>query len=115
MKLNELTTIIAQRDPLMANAVSMMAGYIMERTPSAYPSKEQTDAVYVYINSVFGKDSDVISERNCERRRITTMQIPINAIQALDHDLLNRLQNALDHIAYDKDYFMPEQQQCWKR
>ena len=52
MKLDELTSIIAQRDPLMANAVSMMAGYIMERTPSAYPSKEQTEAVNTYLDRV---------------------------------------------------------------
>ena len=115
MKLDELTSIIAQRDPLMANAVSMKAGYILERTPSAYPSKEQTDAVNAYLHSVLGKDSDVMSEKNCEHRRIATMQITINAIQALDHDQLNRLQNVLDHIAYYKDYFMPEQNHGLRR
>lgn len=39
-------------DPLLANAVSQMAGYIKERFPATYPSKEQTEAVNAYLDSV---------------------------------------------------------------
>ena len=32
----------------------------------------------------------------------------VNAIQVLDSPQLDRLQHVLDHIAYDKEYYMPE-------
>ena len=48
------------------------------------------------------------SERNCEHRRIASQNITIAAIRILDSRQLDRLQDVLDHIAYDKEYYMPE-------
>lgn len=47
-------------------------------------------------------------KENCEHRRIASQKITINAIQMLDSPQLDRLQRVLDHIAYDKEYYMPE-------
>ncbi len=52
MKVEDLTKIIAQRDPLLANAVGKMVEYIQDRYPAAYPSKEQTGAVNNYLDSI---------------------------------------------------------------
>ena len=35
----------------------------------------------------------------------------INAIRVLDHDQLDRMQDVLNHIAADREYYMPEQRQ----
>ena len=93
MTKDELVNSLQKRDPLLANAVSNMVDYISDRFPAAYPSKEQTESM---------------SERNCEQRRIASQKITINAIQVLDSPQLDRLQCVLDHIAYDKEYYMPE-------
>ena len=95
MTIEELATIIARRDPMLANAVSQMVGYVKERFPAAYPSKEQTEAVNTYFDRV------------CP----TSQRITIVAIRALDHHEQGRLQDVLDHIAYDRDYYMPERRQ----
>ena len=34
--------------------------------------------------------------------------LPIAAIRILDSRQLDRLQDVLDHIAYDKEYYVPE-------
>ena len=49
-----------------------------------------------------------MSEKNCEHRRIASQNITIAAIRILDSRQLDRLQNVLDHIAYDREYYMPE-------
>ena len=103
MTKDELVNSLQKRDPLLANAVSNMVDYISDRFPAAYPSKEQTESVNAYLHSVFADGDGTMSERNCEHRRIASQKITINAIQVLD-----RLQDVLDHIAYDKEYYMPE-------
>ncbi|WP_410071927.1 hypothetical protein [Barnesiella intestinihominis] len=108
MNMEQLVTVIAQRDPLLANAVSQMARYVLDPYPSAYPSKEQTEAVNAYLHSVGADGDGTMSETNCEHRRIASQNITINAIRVLDHRQLDRLQDVLDHIAYDKEYYMPE-------
>lgn len=108
MKIEELTNIIARYDPLLANAVSQMARYVLDPYPSAYPNREQTEAVNAYLHSV-GADGDrTMSETNCERRRIASQNITINAIRVLDKRQQDQLQCVLDHIAYDKEYYVPE-------
>lgn len=75
---------------------------------AAYPSKVQTEAVNDYLRSVFADGDGSISERNCEHRRIASQKITVAAIPVLDNYQLDKLQNVLDHIAYDKEYYMPE-------
>ena len=90
------------------NEMNNMVDYISDRFPAAYPSKEQTEAVNTYLHSVYADGDGTMSERNCEHRRIASQKITINAIQVLDSPQLDRLQRVLDHIAYDKEYYMPE-------
>ena len=108
MTKDELVATLQKREPLLANAVSNMIDYISDRFPAAYPSKEQTEAVNAYLHSVFADGDGTMSERNCEYRRIASQQITVNAIRVLDSTRLDRLQRVLDHIAYDKEYYMPE-------
>lgn len=111
MKKEDLIPIIAQRNPLLADAVGKMVGYIQDRWAAPYPSKEQTEAVNAYLRSVHADGDGTMSENNIAHRRIATQKITINAIRVLDHDQLNRLQNVLNHIAADREYYMPEQRQ----
>lgn len=108
MELERLTEIIRQRDPLLANAVSQMVEYIQDRYPAAYPSKAQTEAVNAYLHAVGADGDGTMSETNCEHRRIASQTVTINAIRVLDQRQQDRLQYVLDHIAYDKKYYMPE-------
>lgn len=108
MNMEQLTAGITQRDPILAQAVSRMVGYIQDRWASPYPTKEQTEAVNAYLHSVGADGDGTMSETNCEHRRIASQNITINAIRVLDHRQLDRLQDVLDHIAYDKEYYMPE-------
>ena len=113
MKTEDLTAAIARYDPLLADAVGKMVGYIQDRWAAPYPSKEQTEAVNAYLRSVHA-DGDgtmsegTMSENNIAHRRIATQVITINAIRVLDHDQLDRLQDVLNHIAADREYHMPE-------
>ena len=52
MKLQELTVIIAQQDPIRANAVGKMAEYITQRFRPAFLSKEQAQAVNAYLDRI---------------------------------------------------------------
>lgn len=110
MNIKQLTDIIARHDPLLADAVGKMVSYIQARWAAPYPSKEQTEAVNAYLRSVHA-DGGTMSETDIAHRRIATQKITINAIRVLDHDQLNRLQNVLNHIAADREYYMPEQRQ----
>ena len=56
-----------------------------------------------------------MSKTNCEHRRIASQQITLSAVRLLDSEQLDRLQNVLDHIAYDMDYCMPERRNGWHR
>lgn len=108
MKKEELTNQLREREALLANAVSHMVEYIQDRYPAAYPSKEQTEAVNDYLRSVHADGDGSMSERNCEHRRIASQNITIAAIRVLDEQQLDKLQNLLDHIAYNREYYMPE-------
>lgn len=108
MNKEDLTAIIAQRDPILANAVSRMVDYIQDRWAASYPSKEQTEAVNAYLRSVHADGDGAMNETNIEHRRIATQRITINAIRVLDSEQLDRLQDVLNRIAADKEYYMPE-------
>ena len=108
MRKEELIKQLQNREPLLANAVSHMVEYIQDRYPAAYPSKAQTEAVNDYLRSVYADGDGSMSERNREHRRIASQNITIAAIRVLDSRQLDRLQGVLDHIAYDREYYMPE-------
>ena len=108
MNKEDLTAIISQRDPILANAVNRMIDYIQDRWAAAYPSKEQTEAVNAYLCSVHADGDGTMSETNIEHRRIATQRITINAIRVLDSEQLARLQDVLNRIAADKEYYRPE-------
>ena len=108
MRKEELIKQLQNREPLLANAVSHMVEYIQDRYPVAYPSKAQTEAVNDYLRSVYADGDGSMSERNREHRRIASQKITIAAIRVLDSRQLDRLQDVLDHIAYDREYYMPE-------
>ena len=108
MNKEDLTAIIAQRDPILADAVSQMVDYIRDRWAAPYPSKEQTEAFNAYLRSVHADGDGAMNETNIEHRRIATQRITINAIRVLDHDQLDRLQDVLNRIAADREYYMPE-------
>ena len=108
MRKEELIKQLQNREPLLANAVSHMAEYIQDRYLAAYPSKAQTEAVNDYLRSVYADGDGSMSERNREHRRIASQNITIAAIRVLDSRQLDRLQDVLEHIAYDREYYMPE-------
>ena len=108
MRKEELIKQLQNREPLLANAVSHMVEYIQDRYPAAYPSKAQTEAVNDYLRSVYANGDGSMSELNCEHRRIASQNITIAAIRVLDSRQLDRLQDVLDHIAYDRENYMPE-------
>ena len=108
MRKEELIKQLQEHEPLLANAVSHMVEYIQDRYPAAYPSKAQTEAVNDYLRSVYANGDGNMSERNREHRRIASQNITIAAIRVLDSRQLDRLQDVLDHIAYDREYYMPE-------
>ena len=91
MRKEELVKQLQNREPLLANAVSHMVEYIQARYPTAYPSRVQTEAVNDYLRNVYADRDGSIA-----------------AIRVLDSRQLDRLQNVLDHIAYDREYYMPE-------
>ena len=111
MKTEDLTAAIARYDPLLADAVGKMVGYIQDRWAAPYPSKEQTEAVNAYLRSIHADGGGTMSETDIAHRRIATQKITINAIRVLDHDQLDRLQDVLNHIAADREYYMPERRQ----
>lgn len=108
MNIKQLTASIAKHDPLLATAVSRMVECIQDRWAAPYPSKEQTEAVNAYLCSVHTGGDGTMSETNIAHRRMATQKITINAIRVLDHDQLDRLQDVLNRIAADREYYMPE-------
>lgn len=108
MNIVQLTASIARHDPLLANAVSKMIEYIQDRRAAPYPSKKQTEAVNTYLRSVHADGDGAMNETNIEHRRIATQRITINAIRVLDSEQLDRLQDVLNRIAADREYYMPE-------
>ena len=108
MRKEELIKQLQEHEPLLANAVSHIVEYIQDRYPAAYPSRVQTEAVNDYLRSVYADGDGSMSEQNCEHRRIASQKITIAAIRVLDNCQLDRLQDILNHIAYDREYYMPE-------
>lgn len=108
MNIEQLTESIAKHDPLLAQAVSKMVDYIQDRWAAPYPSKEQTEAVNDYLRSVHADKGGALNETDIAHRKIASQKITINAIRLLDHDQLDRLQDVLNHIAEDREYYMPE-------
>lgn len=108
MNIEQLTDIIARHDPLLADAVGKMVSYIQARWAAPYPSKEQTEAVNAYLRSAHADGDGAMNETNIEHRRIATQRITINAIRVLDSEQLDRLQDVLNRIAADREYYMPE-------
>lgn len=108
MRKEELMASIARHEPLLAQAVGKMIDYIQDRWAAPYPTKEQTEAVNDYLRSVHADGDGTMSTNNIAHRKIATHKITINAIRVLDSDQLNRLQRVLNHIAEDREYYMPE-------
>ena len=108
MRKEDLTAIIERHNPLLANAVGEMIDYIQNRWAAPYPTKEQTEAVNAYLRSVHADGDGTMSETDIAHRKIASQQITINAIRVLDHDQLDRLQEVLNRIAEDREYYMPE-------
>ena len=108
MNKDTLIAIITNQDPKLAQAVSKMVDYIQDRWAAPYPSKEQTEAVNAYLRSVHADGDGAMNETNIEHRRIATQRITINAIRVLDSEQLDRLQDVLNRIAADREYYMPE-------
>ena len=46
IKKEELISIIRERNPLLADAVSHMVDYVTDKYPAAYPNKEQTGSIW---------------------------------------------------------------------
>ena len=110
MKEIELIQSITQRDPILANAVSRMINYIQDRWAAPYPSKEQTEAVNAYLRFVHADGDGTMNETNIAHRKIASQEITINAIRVLDHEQLDHLQDVLNHIAEDREFYMPERE-----
>lgn len=110
MKTEDLTAAIARYDPLLADAVGKMVGYIQDRWAAPYPSKEQTEAVNAYLRSVHADGDGTMNETNIAHRKIASQEITINAIRVLDHEQLDHLQDVLNHIAEDREFYMPERE-----
>ena len=48
MEKETLVSILQGQNPVLAEAVSQMVGYIQDRWAAPYPTKEQTEAVNAY-------------------------------------------------------------------
>ena len=79
-----------------------MAVYVQDRFPAAFPSKEQTEAVNSYLDSICKPKHEPMTEIECEHRRLASHKITIAAICVLDRSEQERLQDVLDHISYDR-------------
>lgn len=110
MEKETLVSILQGHNPVLAEAVSQMIGYVQDKWTAPYPTKEQTAAVNAYLHSVHADGDGTMNETNIVHRKIASQEITINAIRVLDHDQLNRLQDVLNHIAEDKEYYMPERE-----
>ena len=107
MKKELLLSIIADRDPIESAAVGAMIDFVTDNWSGTFPTKEQTTAVNAYLRQIpTCEHSD--TETNCEHRRIASQRLTIDAINVLDKAQLDRMQNVLDKIAYDEDYYMAE-------
>lgn len=102
--------MLQTQNPVLAEAVNQMVDYIQDRWAAPYPTKEQAEAVNFYLRSVHADGDGTMNETNIVHRRIAVQQITINAIRVLDRELLDYLQDVLNHIAGDREYYMPERE-----
>ena len=102
--------MLQRQNPVLAEAVSRMIDYIQDRWAASYPSKEQTEAVNAYLRSVHADGDGTMNETNIAHRKIASQEITINAIRVLDHEQLDHLQDVLNHIAEDREFYMPERE-----
>ncbi len=72
------------------------------------PARKQTEAVNDYLRSVHANGDGTVERNRHSTPEIATQKITINAIRVLDHEQLDRLQDVSNHIAADKEYYMPE-------
>lgn len=110
MEKETLVSMLQKQNPILAEAVNQIVGYIQDKWAAPYPTKEQTEAVNTYLHFVHADGDGTMNERNIAHRRIASQEITINAIRVLDHEQLDRLQDVLNHIAEDKEYYMPERE-----
>lgn len=115
MEKETLVTMLQRQNPVLAEAVSRMIDYIQDKWAAPYPSQKQTEAVNAYLSSVHADGDGTMNETNIEHRRIATQQITINAIRVLDSGQLDRLQDVLNRIAADREYYMLERGYGWGR
>ena len=107
MKTEDLTAAIARYDPLLADAVGKMVGYIQDRWAAPYPSKEQTEAVNAYLRSVHADGDGTMSENNIAHRRIATQKITIITINSNAITLFLCSSLFLSHFFLDCLIFAP--------
>ena len=103
MKQEELKKVLAEVDPLLANAVDSMISFIHAKGIDGVPSERQ-------IVSRTGKDY----EKWSEYRWIASYNIEIGAIPCLEHHELDYLHKVLESIARDHSYY-EEAQVHWHR
>ena len=101
------------QEALEERATKAMIDYVTDRWAGAFPSKEQTDAVNDYLATIPTCDR-TDTWLNCEHRRIAAQRLVFGAINVLEDYQIERMKEVLDHIAYDKEYHMP-QNRGWSR
>lgn len=97
MKKEQLIPILAQRDPLLAEAVSAMIDHVFSGAEE--PTSNQVEAVNRYLHSTCADGDGTVNDTYRAHRRIASQRITIAAIRALDSEQLNRCQEALNRIA----------------
>ena len=107
MKKEDLIPIIAQHNPLLANAVDKMTDYIQDKWAAPYPSKEQTEAVNAYLRSVHADGDGTMNENNIAHRRIATQKITIITINSNAITLFLCSSLSLSHFFLDCLIFAP--------
>lgn len=104
MKQEELKKVLAEVDPLLANAVDSMISFIHAKGIDGVPSERQIEQVNTYFDSIVnrtGKDY----EKWSEYRWIASYNIEIGAIPCLEHHELDYLHKVLESIARDHSYY----------
>ena len=68
MKKKDLIPIIAQHNPLLANAVCRMVDYIQDRWAAPYPSKITISAIRVLDHDQLDRLQDVLNRIAADRK-----------------------------------------------
>ena len=101
MRKKELIKQLQNREPLLANAVSHMVEYIYSRPLPCGISKQSTDQSCERLSA----------ERLCRWGRQHVREEPrTSTYRFAEHHYCRHpcIQDVLDHIAYDREYYMPE-------